>query len=352
MRNKCFGCTLKNGENMIISFSKHTFGILSFLMLIQNPVFSQHTGWFAHDNFSRPFISEMYSSLTKMEAVKLNKLHPFYYISNATIRPFIEIQTGFQLPVFLHTKDHTIGNLKISVNAPVSITTLVDLFENKTAPVIDNDYRFGVQATFLLSPENQVNRFIRNYHLALVPIFHESTHIGDEFALHGFEQIPNFARINVSYEAWQVIAGINRLREPQKRNLSAEIGYQRLMPFQSGYYNVDDFEVKGVPISPSQQRDLWFFRAEYTHPQRFGNGRTSEYIASTEIRRETKFGYTADNPEKRAWSVNTYLGFRVPIKNTPTWVGIYFRHYQGVVPYGQLRDKDGFMLNGISIVVN
>jgi len=331
---------------------KQPVWVLTFLILIQNPGFSQNTGWFAHDTFSQPFIAEMYSSLVKMETVKMNKLHPFYYKSNVTERPFIEVQAGYKLPVFLLAKDHSFGNLKIAVSAPVSILTLVDLFENETAPVINTDYRFGIQASFLFTPANPKSRFIRNYHITLMPIFHESTHIGDEFALHGFSRIPDFARINVSYEAWQVIAGINRLRDAQKRNLSAEIGYQRLMPFKSGYYNVDSLEVKGVPISPSRGRDILFFRAEYVHPLKLGNGSAGDWVASTEIRRETKFGYTIDNPERRAWSANTYFGYRVAIKNTPKRIGIYFRHYRGIVPYGQLRDKDGFVLNGISLVVS
>lgn len=326
--------------------------IILILILLGNPVHSQNFSWFSYDRNNQSFIAEMHSSLSKLEIVKMNKLHPFYYKSNVSERKFIEIQTGFKLPVLSVENNSENLRIKASISMPISILTLVDMFESETAPIINNDYRFGLQMVFLFSPKNSNNSFIKHYHLTLVPLFHESTHIGDEFALHGYSQIPNFTRINVSYEAWQIFAGVNRQRDNQKRNLSAEIGYQRLMPYKTGYYNIDTFEVKGTKILPSKQRDLWIFRAEYCHPLKVKNERVNELIASTEIRRETKFGYTLDGPEKRAWSFNLYLGYRIPIRNTQRQFGIYYRHYRGIVPYGQLRDENGFVLNGITMIIN
>jgi len=339
-------------ETMRRFFPKQPFVAFIVLMAINTTVVGQKLEWFSYHNFSQPFIAEMYSSLIKMETVSLNKLHPLYYKSDASARPFIEVQTGYQLPVFLYAREHTLGNLKIALSTPVSILTMVDLFESETAPVINTDYRFGIQASFLFTPAGARNSFIRNYHVTLVPIFHESTHLGDEFVIHGYNRVPDFVRINVSYEAWQAIIGINRLHDNRKRNLSAEIGYQRLMPFQDGYYNVDSFEVQGVHILPSQSRDLWFFRSEYVHPVGRNKGRAGEVVFSTEIRREPRFGYTAENPERPAWSGNVYIGYRVAVLNTPKRIGIYYRHYRGIVPYGQLRDQDGFVLHGVSLILN
>ncbi len=325
--------------------------ILAFvLVLIHKPGCSQSVKWFSYQKNMQSCIAEMHSPSNKLELVKLNKLHPFYYKNDATERLFIEAQMGFQFPFLTVMKQLERGQIETSICAPVSILTLVDMFENETAPVINNDYRFGAKILFLFSPENSNDAFVKNYHMTLVPVFHESTHIGDEFALHGYNQIPDFARINVSYEAWQIMVGINRPQRDQKNNLSAGIGYERLMPYKDGYYNIDSMEVKGAEITPSDGRDLWFARAEYFYSLRFKNKSTTDLVASTEVRREIKFGYTPDEPEKRVWSVNFYLGCRFPVKNTKRNIGIYYRHYRGIVPYGQLRNNDNFVLHGLSVV--
>lgn len=294
----------------------------------------------------------MYSSLSKIEVIKMNKLHPFYFKSNATERPFIEVQTGMKVPILSYEKSFEHTKLKATIFTPVSITTLVDMFESETAPLINSDYRFGLQMLLMFTPDNSNNSFFKHYHITLVPIFHESTHIGDELALHGYSQIPDFARINVSYEAWQIFVGVNKQSDNQKRNLSAEIGYQRLMPYKSGYYDIDTFEVKGTNIILSNQRDLWLFRAEYTHPLRAKNNRINELVASTEVRWESKFGYTASDPEKRVWSLNAYLGYRIPIINTQKQFGVYYRFYRGIVPYGQFRNEHQFTLHGVSLIIS
>ncbi len=326
--------------------------VVLILVLFHKPVFSQNFTWFSYERNSQPYIAEIHSSLVKLELVSINKFHPFYYKDISHERPFIEVQMGYQLPVFTYEKQGKQGRFQLSFYTPVSVLTLVDMFENVTAPVINNDYRFGGNIMFLFTPEKDKNCFLKNYYMTLVPMFHESTHIGDEFALHGYERIRDFSRINVSYEAWQIIAGINRCQNDQNSSLSAEIGYQRLMPFKEGYYNIDSLEVKGRDITLSESRDLWFARFEYYYSLKFNKERLTELVASTEVRRETKFGYTLENPEKRAWSMNLYLGCRIPIKNSQKQFGMYYRYYRGIVPYGQFRDVNGFVLQGISLIVN
>lgn len=327
--------------------------ILLVLVILPNgnTVSCQDFKWFSYEGYSQPFIAEMQAPLIKMELTKMNKLHSYYYNKNAAERPFIETQTGFQIPVFSVEKLTPRGAINIAAFSPIGILTLTDMFEDVTAPVINNDYRFGVKTIIMYTPQNK-NGLFKNYYFTIVPMFHESTHLGDEFSLHGYNQIPDFARINVSYEAWQFFAGLNRPHEDQNRNLNIEIGYQRLMPYKAGYYNVDSLEVKGVSITPSKTRDLWFFRAEYYHALSYNNQKAGEFVLSSELRRDIKYGYTIDDPEKRTWSLNTYLGYRIPVKNTVRRIGIYYRHYRGIVPYGQLRDREGFVLNGLSLVIN
>lgn len=324
--------------------------VLSFLIVLMlQKVHSQNAVWFYQENFTKPFTSEMRSPAVRMELVKLNQMHPFYYLSDASKRIFVEVQTGVQLPILTFDKTFTSSNLKIAICTPVSIVTLVDMFESETAAVINNDYRFGISTFLLYTPAIQT-QLIRNYHLTLVPMFHESTHIGDEFALHGYLTTPHFSRINVSYEAWQIFAGINRNPDELKQNLALEIGYQRLMPYKAGYYNIDSLEINGQEVLPSNNRSLWLFRAQYSYPFSIVKSNVT-LTCSAELCRDFKYGYSIAEPGKNSWSLNSYVGIRVPIKNSQKHIGIYYRYYQGVMPYGQLRDKNGLRLNGISIAI-
>ncbi len=328
---------------------KSLFALSFLITLIVQKAQPQNPAWFYQESYSKPLVSEMHSPAVKIELVKLNQMHPFYYQSDAAKRFFVEVQTGVQLPILTYNQDLASGNLKTSLCSPVSIVTLVDMFESETAAVINNDYRFGISTFLLYTPAIQTN-LIKNYHLTLVPIFHESTHIGDEFALHGYLTTPNFSRINVSYEAWQIFAGINRNPDERKQNLALEIGYQRLMPYKAGYYNIDSLEINGQDVLPSKDRGIWFFRAQYTYPFSAAKSKAS-LTCSAELCRDYKYGYSVGEPGEKSWSLNSYVGIRVPIKNSQKHIGIYYRYYQGVMPYGQLRDKNGLRLNGISITI-
>lgn len=328
--------------------------LLSLLLLtIANRAEAQtEYHWFRHEGVAQPYTAEMYSTLPKIELVKMNKFHPFYLKGNPADRVLVEAQAGFQLSFLTIERELSHGRLKATLSSTTNVTTLIDVLEKTTAPVVNNDYRIGAKLFFHYTPTNSSNSFFKNYHLTLVPILHESTHIGDEFTIDSYTKLDDFARINIGYEVWQLNVGFNKDYDRRKPNLSAEIGYQRLLPNKPGFYKIDKNEVKGQEIPLSKNKDSWFLRAEYTYPILYKGITGNNLVASAEIQRGTKFGYTADNPEKRAWSANLYAGYRIPIKNTQRHVGIYLRHYRGIIPYGQLRDMDGFYMTGLSVVVN
>ncbi len=322
-----------------------------FLLFVFKNIHSQKFEWWSASQFEKSYISEMYSPLSRLEIATINRLHPTYYKENPETRAFNEVQTGLQIPVFQYFQNRPSGDLKIGFSIPISALLLIDMFESVTAPLINNDYRFGGKITALYSPYSMQDHFIKNFCLTIVPLFHESSHIGDEYALHGYNTLPGFKRINLSYEAWQLFFGINRPDSLAGPLLSAEIGYQRLMPYKEGYYNADSLEVKGIDILPSQNRDLWLMRMNYQQPVRSVRESGGQIVVSAETRRETKMGYIPENPERIVWSFNSYAGYRIPKKNSRHNIGIYFRHYRGLVPYGQLRDKANFRLNAISLVI-
>lgn len=310
---------------------------------------AQQTEWFSESEVNRVLWAEMYSPISKIEFVNINTFHPLYYKEDADNRILNEIQTGMQIPILRHFAEIGKGEWETAICFPMSAVLLIDMYETETAPVINNDYRFGWKVTSVFTPVNSEQKFIRNYSLTLVPIFHESTHIGDEFALHGYFNIPDFKRINVSYEAWQVFAGINRPAQNYTPHISAEIGYQRLMPYKKGFYNIDSLEVKGSDVLLSENRDLWLFRIELQQAVNLSRKRDISWFVSAELQRNIKFGYTSDNPEKKSFSLNSYAGILLPVLYSQRALSVHFRYYRGVMPYGQFRDTDGFSLYGFGI---
>lgn len=321
----------------------------SFFFILQSLFLSGQDNLLNSSPINRPYQAEMFSPISKIEFIGFNKFHPSYYKNkNAEKRIFNEIQTGMQIPLFAKPLNLKKGELVFAITFPLSAVLLIDMYETETAPVINNDYRFGWELNTVYSPDKHQISFIKNYSFTIVPVFHESTHIGDEYSIHGYLNNPDFKRINVSYEAWQLFAGINKQTKKVKPMLSAELGYQRLMPYKNAYYNIDSAEVKGNEIILSNNRDIWLLRAELQIPLS-ENKKHRNYFISTEFRRDLKFGYSLDNPEQKSFSVNLNTGIDLPVKNSRQRISIYLRYFRGVMPYGQLRDTDGLSIFGFGI---
>lgn len=338
--------------------NKLRFTRIIFALLLLSTTISQQTQaqtelhWFRHSRAAQPYIAEMYSTLPKIEMVKMNKFHPFYLRDTPADRFSVESQAGFQLPFLTIKKENRSGTFSATALSVTSVNTLIDTMEPETAPVVNNDYRLGAKLFITFTPKNS-HGFFKNYHITLLPILHESTHIGDEFAIHTINRLDDFMRVNIGYEVCQLFVGFNRDYDIRQPNLSAEIGYQRLLPGESGFYKTNNTEeLQGHTITPSKRRNGWFLRGEYSQPLSQKSTHKASFVLSTEIRRDIKFGYTPQNPESGTWIGNLYAGLRLPIINTGYHVGIYLRHYRGVIPYGQMRDVDGFYMTGLSVVVN
>jgi hypothetical protein len=312
---------------------------------------AQPFNWWTKSEVAKPALANMYSGLSKIELIKAQKVHPQYYKGEIIDRPLNELQTGFRLPVFSFQKPLASGLLKTALDMPVAAVLLIDMYEEETAPVINNDYRFGLAFNAVYYPDALENAFIKNISFRYVPMFHESTHIGDEYALHGYSSVEDFMRINVSYEAWQLFLGLNSPDTLSGNLLSAEIGYQRLMPYKAGFYNTDTFEVQGLEVLPGSERDIWLFRFNAQKEIGFMNKRRARVLFSSELRNEIKFGYTSLNPERRVWSVNALTAFSFETGVLQPRMGFFLRYYYGLNPYGQLRDQYNFQLFGAGIFI-
>ena len=128
------------------------------------------------------------------------------------------------------------------------------MFEEKTAPVINTDYWFGTEIKIIKRlPEN---RYIKNIGFNMLPLFHESTHLGDEFSLHGYYEIPDFKRVNISYEAWKFSVILNDPDTLSGNVLSVKAGIQNHWTIKDGYYFTDSLEVKGAEVPKSRSESV------------------------------------------------------------------------------------------------
>jgi len=224
---------------------------------------------------------------------------------------------------------------------PVGFTVLVDLFEETTAPVINTDYWFGTQ---LKAQYNFTNKaYLKNVGVIWKPLFHESTHIGDEFSIHGYAQIPDFKRVNISFEATELAFVVNNRNMSDKQFLSARVGLQYLLSSKDGYFLTDSLETKGVEIQPSEDLTEWYFQFEGQADKGFWAGKRLKPYFSTELRNRTVLSYDSSVPETRQWSVNAVAGWRIMPKKTQLHtLLIYGRYYKGVNPHGQFRNTADF----------
>jgi Protein of unknown function (DUF1207) len=293
----------------------------------------------------KPFLSEIRSTANKLEIAGLNKLDENYYVSDYASRPFMEVHLGTELPLYYLLNNQK--NFKFSISGYIANILLIDMFEMNTAPVINTDYFFGLKAAAVKYIDHP---YIRNIGLKVVPIFHESTHVGDEFSLHGYQNLPDFRRVNVSYEAWEIAAVINDPDTIKSNLFSAKVGFHGLWNTNKGYYTTDSLETKGVMAPPSEKNYEYYLQLNLQRTHGFLCSDKWMNILSVEANNRLKFSYDEGVKETRSWNINLYLGWKYISQKSGHNVGFFFRYYAGIMPYGQFRNTGGFRYAGLSIV--
>ena len=324
------------------------FILAAFLLIISPSVLQGQDAehyFFRDSHILKPFLSEIRSTAIKTELAWLNKLDENYYVSNYAGRPFIEVHLGTELPVY-YLENRQKG-FKFSTSGYLGNILLIDMFEQITAPVINTDYFFGLKLAALKYTDHP---YIRNVGLKLVPVFHESTHLGDEFSIHGYHDLPGFQRINVSYEAWEIAAVINDPDTIRSNLISAKMGFQGLWNPAGGYYNTDSLETKGAQIPLSENNYAWYVQLNWQRAEGFLCSDKWMNVLSMEVNNSLKFSYDEVSNESRIWSVNLYVGWKYLAEKSNRHVGFFFRYYAGIMPYGQFRNNAGYRYAGLSIV--
>jgi len=303
--------------------------------------------FFKESDVMLPFLSEIRSTVIKTEFVFLNKLDDNYYVSDYNARPFIEPHLGVDVP-FVNISNPQNG-LKINLSGEIGNILLIDMFEEITAPVVNTDYFFGIRAGAIKYLDKGR---IKNIGVKLVPVFHESTHIGDEFSLHGFSEVPGFKRVNISYEAWEVAAVINDPDTIRSNLISFKAGIQGLWNTKKGYYTTDTLETKGVIVPGGEKNMEYYFQLNLQRTDGFLCSDRWMNIFSAEARNRVKFSYDINLPEERKWNYNVYFGWKHLSDNSRRNIGFYLRYYNGIIPNGQFRNTDGYNFIALSIVYN
>ena len=301
--------------------------------------------FFRESHILKPFLSEIRSTANKLEFAKLNKLDENYYLSDYASRPFMEVHLGTELPIYYLLNRQK--DFKFSVSGYIANILLIDMYELNTAPVINTDYFFGLKAAAVKYIDHP---YIRNIGLKLVPIFHESTHIGDEFSIHGYQDLPGFRRVNVSYEAWEIAAVLNDPDTIKSNLFSAKIGFHGLWNQDKGYYTTDSLETKGMLAPPSEKNYEFYLQLNLQRTRGFLCSDRWMNVLSVEANNRLKFSYDEAIDETRSWNFNLYAGWKYLAEKTGHQVGFFFRYYAGIIPYGQFRNNGGYRYAGLSIV--
>ncbi len=237
--------------------------------------------------------------------------------------------------------------IKFSTGGYIGNILLIDMLESNTSPIINTDYFFGLQASVLKYIDKP---HFSNIGFKFIPIFHESTHIGDEFSLHGYNNIPDFRRINVSYEAWEIAVVLNDPDTIKTNLISVKAGFHGLWNDAKGYYNTDSLETKGVIIPPSEKNYEYYFQMNMQRTKGFLCSEKWMQVLSVEASNRLKFSYDMNIPEKRLWNFNIYLGWKHITRASGRNIGFFIRYYSGIIPNGQFRNTSGYQYAAISIV--
>jgi len=318
--------------------------LLSLSIVVLRGQNSEHYA-FRNSHILKPFLSEIRSTANKVEIASLNKLDDNYYVNDYAGRPFMEVHLGAELPLYYLLNRQK--KFKFSVSTYIANILLIDMFEENTAPVINTDYFFGLKAAAVKYVDNP---YIRNLGLKLVPVFHESTHIGDEFSIHGYDELPGFRRVNVSYEAWEIAAVINDPDTIKSNLLSAKVGFHGLWNNSKGYYTTDSLETKNQTAPASKKNYEYYIQMNLQRTQGFLCSDRLMNVISVEANNRLKFSYDEAVEESRSWNINLYVGWKYISEKSGHNVGLFFRYYAGIIPNGQFRNTGGYRYAGLSLV--
>ena len=340
---------------------------LSFTVSSQDTIRPVWDGFIESANYAKPFISEMHSTVSKVE-LGYNKSYSEFNLleqNSKFDRPMVEMHVGFDAPLYAISFGSA-GNKPqwgIAVSLPLSVHVLEDMWDPVTAPVINTDYRFGsarIRAIRYFSGE----RFLKNISFSWLPIFHECTHLGDEITIYRKDENFPITRINVSYEYTEFQVTLNDPDKNRETLHSLRLGgLYRISNRGLGWFSVrKDAELTtDIDIPASNYRAEYYAEYQFQRSSGFLASKRFVNLLSFEIRNRLRYGYplfkkvdnvweTTEVKEKMQTNFNLYVGYKFYPRSTNSQsIGLYLHGYRGLNPYGQLRNYPGYPFFGLSL---
>lgn len=291
------------------------------------------------------YISESLSTVNSLEIQWVNKAPPGYpWPEGYGNRPLVDIRLGMEVPVVGGRSGHWAWYFGF----PIGLHFITDMFQPDTAPVVNTDYWFGTRFEILYDLEIS---WPGNIGLRLLPVYHESTHLGDEVSLFWSQNDPGYYRINVSYEAWEATLCLNEWNGGADTALTLRIGLSGLWN-GDGYYSLPDDEEYGTSYAsgdffPSRGRLEFLTQLQLQVPEGFPAIGKWEFQGGVEVRNRILLDYFSNAEELRAWTVTSSLGwYRYPENWKGRYMGFHLRILAGQNPHGQYREQYGYFSIG------
>ncbi len=316
------------------------------------------TTFFKQRPFGKYFISDYYAPIVNLSSgFALNNDEYNINLSRDQNYLFLtEPLLGAEIPIYLRQGEKS----SFALSFPISFYTILDILEERTAPILNTDYRVGGFEMNYLHHLSQGP--IKNFGIKLIPIFHESTHLGDEITIMRRRDSFPTARINPSYESFELAFLVNDAHSKVERNHSLKLGSRFLFKPKKGWYVVSASEADSASILPSKRGFEPYLQYQFQDPIGFLASKDVMLVVSLEARLRVRYGYPIyernpaggliEIPNEEAFqpSFNLLAGWRFTNQNELRRLGIYFRAYSGVNPHGQFRNLPKYQFFGFSFV--
>ena len=325
-----------------------TLAICIFLLLmIPFPASAQSATWkFQDRDYFNPLSSEPRAARTTVDFPGLSDSFPFSKTDQPTHLVW-EITLGREIPIWgKQTQNRSNdspalrrpGDWGFGIWFPVSFH-MIEYMDGDSNPIVNTDYRAGGMLKATTTIANGLDLHAR------FSLGHESTHLGDEFTIFAEDLHDDFERINVSWEYWELAAGLD------SSSFSARAGFIDVIG-DDGFYSAHPLETveiqRTIPVSTRNYE--WWGGLEY----RPSTPECWDYrlFASADLRHRTVYDYhrRSDVDNEAQLSLNFLLGFRTRVESGRRILReFFFRFYHGVNPHGQFRTERDYTYFGAGV---
>lgn len=307
-----------------MNIRKRILGVISLLFCWVT--LQAGNGWFTYAPYGKSLLSDVHPNFVRFELVG-NSNHEVFDFghSGKSFRYSTQGCLGMDLPLW-NGNFGTDGKFGLSFTIATSYYMWLDMFESKTASVIDTDYRIGLPTATFIHRFNR--RFLRNYSIAFSPYKHESTHIGDELQIQRMDEDYALRRANVTCNYTELAFTLNEPEDKSVQCNTFRFGLMLLLLPDKGWYRIKTSAGDGNAslAHPTYSPYEAYFQYQY---QTATSRRGYQGIISAELRNRVVYGYDLtlkngdiDNSpsDYRRFTYSLFLGIRY---NIPGFEGYF-----------------------------